>query len=182
MEEKTNKRSEEIREELKGLSPFLSEMQFKKEPFKVPEYYFDSMQLEVLQKIRTEQASSQSNEKASNGFLGSLLNQLSAILQARMALTLASLMILAVASWFLFDGVTQEINTEVNLSELSTQEINEYIETNISDFENQDIIQSLAEVEELSIIPEENVSNGELDHYLDDVIDDIDPQDLEELF
>lgn len=148
----------EIEEELKEISPFLANLKKEmpdKAPFKTPKYYFDTLADKVIEKADTKTQSippPQYGERP-NWFEG-LQQWVATWLQPRYALAFATVTILAVSGWFFMQ---KQQSSDLNFA--TTEEIQQYIQENIDDFDLELIQEhgALAEVE-----PQDNVTEKEL--------------------
>ncbi|MDZ4845468.1 MAG: hypothetical protein SH857_07965 [Chitinophagales bacterium] len=162
---------DDIQKELNELAPKLGSME-KKNLFPVPDYYFQSLPDKLLARVKNEPQPW--TERLEN----SLNRIFSRIFQPRYTVTFAtSLVLLAVAIGFLKKKETD--NGAPQLSQIPTEEIDAYILADLDEFE----IIGLNTTTEISseterIIPD-NISDEELNNYLNDNIDN---QTLEEEF
>ena len=86
------------------------------------------------------------------------------------------MILLAVASFFILNT---ENTTSSQIADLTSDELENYIETNIDDFEEQELLNVLGSVEGESWT-ELEIEDEDLDGYLEEIIDDIDASDLED--
>jgi len=166
-------------EELEELSPFLHQMKEKGDPFKAPQGYFEGLPDQVLARLREEEAPA--TELGMPRSLQGLLDQLGWLLQPRMALAISSVLIILVAAWFLLrpDGAS---STTPDFASLSAEEIQNYIQSNIEDFDEETLMEVAHEPGNINLIPQDAIETEELDQYLDRMIDQMDTRELEELF
>lgn len=161
---------DDIQKELNEFAPKLARME-KKNPFSVPDYYFQSVPDKLLARAKNEPQAW--TERLEN----SLNNIFSRIFQPRYAVTFATfLVLLAVSIGFL--KKKESANVAPQLSQIPTEEIDSYI---LSDFDDYELV-ALNGTDEVTgkenFIPE-NISDEELNNYLNDNIDN---QTLEEEF
>jgi hypothetical protein len=179
MKHKHPNRKNEIKEELNNLSPMLHKLKEQDEPFKVPQGYFNRFQEDLLGQLKeTEQSE---NKAPAPWSFQTLLDQLAWLLQPRMALALSSVLIVLVAGWFLFNKNTESHNQELNFAALSVEEIQQYIDSNLDDFDEETVQQVAQDNQTIQMIPHNGIDTKELDQYLNDMMEDLDPEDLEEL-
>lgn len=160
----------DIRDELNELSPLLSKLD-KREGFQVPPRYFEKLTHEVLQKATTESTPVQTVPQ----WQQSLSNIWAAIWQPKMAMALATITLLVVATTFFFNNGSEVTDPLAELSAISDEELNLYIEEN---FDELDMVlyADINESSEDGLIP----SNLD-DETLNELFDDFDMSEFEEL-
>lgn len=168
-------RKNEIKEELKEHSPFLSKLKEEELPFKVPDRYFQNLQAEVLRQVKAEEAPA----KAQKIWLEQLLEQIKWWLQPRPALALAS-MVLLVAVGLNFLSNNSTATSDFSLADLSEEEIRNYVSDNLDEFDLDLILQVNASDPEWELNPTLDLKDAELEQYLDEIIDEIEEEDLED--
>lgn len=148
----------EIEEELREISPFLAGLKKEipdKEPFRTPKYYFDTLADKVIEKAETKTHTIPPPQYAErpNWFEG-LQQWMAAWLQPRYALAFATITILAIYGWFIMQ---KQQPSDLNFA--TSEEIQEYIQENIDDFDLELIQEhgALADVE-----PKDNATEQEL--------------------
>ena len=172
-----------VRAELETLSPSLLRLKEEPEALKVPAGYFEEMQDEVWQKIKPapELSLPSRADKPSNTLVDWLLAPLQNLLQPRWAMAIATLLLLiAAAVWMIGPGSNGDVDS---FELLSYEEMENYIQQNIDGFDL-DLLLEYTQVEDMSsgLLPETDLfESGELDQYMDEIIDDLDISDLEEL-
>ena len=167
----------EIREELKELSPFLSKLKEKGDGFSVPANYFESLSEEIFDKTGLNSSKAVKHRK---GIFEQFIESLQLILQPRYAMALASIAILLVAGIYFLRPASGNNTQEVAImAELTNEEIGDYINSNIDDFATDLMVE--AETEGIDITPELEADPSEVEEYLDNIIDEIDIDELEEL-
>jgi len=164
------KKKNEIKDELKGLSPFLSEIK-KENAFKVPKDYFKTLPDDVLKQVQvtsntTEQSTTQSS------WLDWLIENIAVLFQPKYAVGFATALILIVASVYFFQNPTDDLDGSAQLSE--------YVEENIDEFDVEMLWEaSVFEGDENYIDETENDAGFEED--LEELINDLDDNELEML-
>lgn len=167
------------------MSPFLSRIKDKGDGFSVPARYFKSLPDEVLRRVGQETA--QAEPKRS--WLDELVLFLRQSWQPRYAVAFAAAVVLLVAGfWVINRHAGTNLNTralaEVQLNDISYDALYSYISTNIDDIESDLIVDSetLSGTEKTlhHLVPKPETE--EVEEYLDDVLDDIDLEDLEDIF
>ncbi|MEZ4958498.1 MAG: hypothetical protein R2830_01645 [Saprospiraceae bacterium] len=178
------KNKEELKEELEGLSPFLTKMKEEGDGFKVPADYFKTLPDEVLNKVQRQGPA----VERSSWFDG-IASFLQMLWQPKYVLAVASAaaILIAAVCFFKKDTPKEEVQpiAAVQVSDIPFEELHEYLSDNIADIDENLIVEaSLSTTEsqttKTTILPK--ATTEELEGYLDDVIDEIDPKDLEDLF
>lgn len=172
---------ERIKKELEELSPLLSELKAKADnPFQVPTNYFQSLQDEVLRKVAQERVETK-KEVPVSGWLDQLIEQLQWLLQPRYAMAMVTVAILIVAGIFFFQP-SDDAFSDMAMSELTEEDIADYIASNIEDFEVDLLVEAMGEEVDPTLLPTPALEEEDLEEYLDDIIDEIDLEELEEFF
>ncbi|MCH8329903.1 MAG: hypothetical protein IH946_00740 [Bacteroidetes bacterium] len=155
-------KKKEILDELREIAPSLSKIE-SKDPFKVPDGYFDNMRSDIQDAIS-------SREKVS--YL-ELFKQL--ILQPRFSIAMAVLLAVVIGGSFLFDGGDNGSgNVYVDIEDTTFDEIAAYIDFNLDDFDETLLYEGSVALNG----PDE--SNGELEEIEDFLLDEIDQQTLQD--
>ena len=169
------KDNQDIRDELNEISPFLAGME-KKQPFKVPAQYFEQLQNDVLQELKAE---AQEDSQPGLSWLDRGIEALLLLLQPRYAVGFASVAILLVAGIYFSSMESDPIsNAESTFADLDIEETQEYIASNIDEFEAEWL---------MDLVSEEDFGNEDLDEgyeddpYLDEIINELNDNELEEL-
>ena len=156
----------EIKKELQELNSTLADHDLKSK-FEVPSNYFNNLQLELIQKLEIKNEDNISRKRKSfwEQFNLPIFRPLIAV---------AGIAILAFGLFFWL----QPNGTDDSLSfqDLSAQEIDNYIESNIEEFE-MDLISSVSSLNDNVFLDDEYI-----DEYLDENIEDFDDQLLDDLF
>ncbi len=183
---------EELKDELNDL-PFLKKMKEQSASgLQVPKHYFKHLPDEVLRKAKEPVP----QPVRQPSWLERVEQIVASWLQPRYALAYASVLALVVAGiWFLNKGVSEanQPMAAVSLQEISDEELFAYVSDNISDFDH-DLVMETAGPELPEIKPQVKTKPSlpkmaapkpeveEMEKYIDEVIDEIDVEDLEELF
>ena len=173
----------DIDNELNELSPFLADlkkgMEKDKEPFRVPKFYFDTLADKVIEKAQPQVVPPQYSTQPSIG--ERVQAWLGLLFQPRYAMALGTVIILAVGGiWFYNSHKISETSlASVQLSEISNDEIHEYIHANIDDFEDQIIEKNETLADNTEGTETINVSEEEINEYLKENIDENDLKALE---
>lgn len=167
----------ETQEELKNISPFLSEIE-KKNSFKVPATYFENLTDDILKEAFPKADRSPVVENKPN-WLDGILENIAILFSPRLAVSLATVAALLVAAFFIFPS---QNNAELlAMDELSFEEVTDYISANIDDFDEDLILEFASEDVSQNIFSPAGIGDEDLDLYFDDIIDEIDEGDLEDL-
>lgn len=161
---------DKIREELEKWSPRLSALkQQSAPPFRVPDHYFHRLTNEIMEQVSLEPQPARPARGPRR------LTGLWALLSPRLAAGLAAVTVLLIAAvlWLRPAGGERQAPPA---TELTTEEMTDYIAAHIDEFELE-MLAAAAGGE--TATPREN---EELDRYLDEIIDDLELEDLEELF
>ena len=166
-----NKKNE-IRDELKKLSPFLSDIK-KENSFKVPQNYFKSLPEKVLEQV---QPTTNTSEKKTTqvGWMERLMENIALLFQPKFAVGFATATILVIAALYFVQKPTDQIDGSYN--SIASQ----YVSENIDEFD----IEMLWEA---SVFEngESNFDNGydinNTDEYFEEIIDELDDSELEKL-
>ncbi|MFK8007801.1 MAG: hypothetical protein AB8H03_15590 [Saprospiraceae bacterium] len=172
------KNKKEIQDELEKLAPSLSKLK-KEEVFDMPENYFNQLPEQILNQI--DFSKTKTTEKtvstSSSSWLDQFTERLAIFFQPKMAIGFAMMiMLLAIASTFILNETNGYVSP---IADLTSDELENYVETNIDDFEVQELLNVLGNEEEVSWT-EMEIEDEDLDEYLEGIIDDIDASDLED--
>ena len=165
------KNKKEIQEELEALAPSFSKMK-KEEGFQVPENYFNDLPNQILEELNLTKEEVSVGEPTN--WWTRIEESLMMLLQPRMAVGLASLILLVVSVFYFQDRGSSEA---IPLAELTTSEAETYLLENLDEFEDE-LLYDLVLQNESTI---ENAENQQLDTYLEEIIDEMDDEMLEEL-
>ena len=171
-------KNEHIDKELEELSPLLRSLKKQRSGFKVPADYFDQLPDVVMDRINEEeQATSTETAPIVSSFLDRLFEQLQILLQPRYALAFASVAVLLIAGIYFFNAPQ---NTQVDvLAEISAEELEDYVMSNVEEFEMEVLLEEMEESE--LDIPSSEDAIPPMDDLLDDIIEDLSDEELEEL-
>ena len=163
---------EDFKKELENLSPNLAKLKAQQSADKpeLPANFFHNMQVEVLGKLKEEMQPVGQVEKAKP-----TSSWWTFLLKPQMSIVFATGLILVVAGIFWIDSTMVE---KTAFAELSEEEILEYIDENIEEFD----ALSLTEITEEEIDFENNLEEEEIDNFLEENIDQINDSDFENLF
>jgi hypothetical protein len=167
---------EDFEEELKNLSPFLSDLkkQKKEDGFKTPKYYFDTLADKVIENAQPK--TEVTPIYVAQPSLATRVSEwLAGLMQPRLALAYATVLFLAVGGFYFFKS-TQKAESCDELACLPQEEIKTYISDNINEFDEEMLIGNaqIAENTEGPLL--KNLDEKEVEQYL---IDNLDDKDLE---
>jgi len=166
------KNKKEIQEELEALAPSFSKMK-KEEGFQVPENYFNNLPDQILEELNLNKEEVIVGEESS--WWTPIAESLMMLFQPRMAIALATLLLL-VASVFYFKN--QGTSEALPIAELTSIDAESYVLENIDEFEDELLYDLVLQTESLTT---EDTEHQELNNYLEEIIDEIDDETLEEL-
>ncbi len=182
------KNSDELRDELND-SPFLKKM--KEQPgegFNVPKHYFQQLPDEVMRQMKQP---APAIVPSGLGWLERIEQFVLGLMQPRYALALASVLVLVAAVVFLKEkNAVNNLSAlaELQLEDISDEELFAYVSNNISDFDRSLVVEASAPEVPESVQPKKPTFKAEvakpdveeMEEYLDEVIDEVDLKDLEE--
>lgn len=169
---KNNKR--EIQDELEKLALSLSKLK-KEEVFEVPENYFSQLPDQILNEIDFSKTRVVTESISTSGnWLNQLTERLAIFFQPKIVIGFAMMILLAVASLFILNN---ENTSGSQIADLTSDELENYIKANIDDFEEQELLNVLGNMEGDSWT---GIEIEDLEGYLEEIIDDIDVSDLED--
>jgi hypothetical protein len=139
----------EYEEELKELSPFLSDLkkQSPREPFRTPRLYFDNLADKVVEQAKNEtvvaKAPPQYNTRPT--VLNRIKSWLSAVLEPRMALSVCTLALILGAGWYVINQQKTPTSGIADSEMVTQEEMHNYIHENIDEFKEEEILLAFAE-------------------------------------
>lgn len=171
---------ENARKELEDLSPRLLKMREQGDGFRLPEDYFQRLQHEVLEKIQTQESTSnQPGAAATPSWLDKLLEQLLLLLQPRLAMGLVTIALLITLGIVWFSQNTSSSSVSAELAKIETTTLNAYIQDNLHEFDTETLLEFASKQEQQSGF--EDLPPAELDEYLDEMIQEMDAETFKEL-
>ena len=161
------KKKNEINDELKNLSPFLSDIK-KENAFKVPENYFKTLPDKVLEQVQT--TTSTSEERATQpGWMERLVEIIAVLFQPKYAAGFATALILVIATVYILQKPADSIDG-------SYSSINEYVSDNIDEFDAEMLWE--ASVFETGENARDELNNENYNDYFEEIIDEIHKNEL----
>lgn len=169
------KSNDKVREELEGLSPLLAKMKKEPDGFKAPDHYFERLTEAVMEQVRYEPAV-QTPAKAA--WYEPLVSAIRRLPRPRYAMGLAGIAILIAVAlrWLNPPAATPA------WSEISTEAMTEYVERNIQEFELDLLVELAPDLERRSILSGTDLEEEALNGYLEEMLDEVEMEDLEEIF
>ncbi len=164
----------DIREELEGLSPFLSKQKNRPEGFEIPKDYFKSLPNMVMDKVKEKPVIYQ---EPSSNWVDEIITMLQGLFQPRYAVAIASVAILLVAGIYFTADSENPAPLTALLSEVPDEALDNYISENIDDFDVALFEEHIDDSENMS--PTLNLDGD--DELLEELLDDLSVEDLEDL-
>lgn len=179
------RKQDDLKQELEELSPLLSKLKVQENPFKTPEGYFAALPDELIARMRTE--APVSSPPVRRSWAERLTEFLQSLLQPRIAVAFASVLVLIVAGlyWLRPENTNSEAPGQMALiADLSVEEVSDYITENIEAFEEEDLIVAVVEsgVGVENTLPEMGLNAADVNDYMEKAIQEMDEEDLESLF
>jgi len=176
-------KNQEIQKELETISPLLAKLRKKDSGFVVPENYFQNLSEEILNNTSiSSNTTLAEKENSQHNWFDSLISALQLLLQPRYAMTVAVIGLLIVAGVFWLQPKGTGLSTEVAWSDITTEEMTGYIEANIHEFEVSSLVELAPDIERQSILHNADIEEETLDGYLKEIIEEVEFEDLENLF
>jgi hypothetical protein len=169
---------EDLRKELQSLSPFLELLKTEKEGFKTPENYFDTLADEVFWKMRTEPELT-TVIPPRKYWRTQLEEGLKIFLQPRWALALASVLLILGTSIFFIRPFFQPRDA---FAQLSQDEIHQYLMNHAQELDRETLVEITEQHHANAQIDPLLLPEGNIDQYLDEISNDLDPETLEKIF
>jgi hypothetical protein len=176
------KRPDDIRKELEELSPRLLNIKEQGEGFNLPPNYFQTLQNQVLEKLKADEPAHVNNSVATGpSWWDQVKAQLQFLLQPRWALSLATIALLVSfgLGWMLQQNQADGSKLNTELAKLDQQTLDAYIQDNLHEFDTETLLE-FASIQ--GIRPNfDELAPEELDQYLDQLIQDLDEETIKEL-
>lgn len=177
------KRSDNVQEELESLSPFLAKLRKEDPGFKVPEGFFQHLTGEIMEQVRLMPAPMvDSGKGGAKAWRPPFIAVWRMLRQPGYALALASVIVLVMAGLFWLRPQPGNYAGSVAWSDISTQEMTEYVEENIQEFELELLVELAPGLEQRSILSGTGIETDMLDEYLEDILNEVEIEELENLF
>ncbi len=169
------KNQNDIQKELQELSPLLAKLKAKAQKPEVPENYFQSLPNQVWEQIKLQPAPQR--PVAPPNAWERLLSYFQMLLQPRVAVSLATFVILITAGvYFLNNNMPTTDNQD-----LTAEEITAYINDNLSQFDTEMLMNATSDLSDHSILPQSEFSEEEMNLMMEEIIKDLDTKALEEM-
>lgn len=173
------KERENVRKELKELSPFLSKLKETGRPegFDVPPTYFRELPDRLLERAKKEKRPATSPTP----WLPQLAEALSWLFQPRYAAGLATVAALIIAGLLIYDQADAPPSPANMFNALTPEEVHAYIQSNLEEFEEEMVIEAAEEFQELSFLPSTTLDDEDLEEYYEELLRELDEESIEEL-
>lgn len=171
---------EDIKKELEDISPFLSKLRKEPAGFSIPDGYFQQLTAEIMEKA----GASSEMIPTTTIWYKRLPNVLSAFFNSvyRPWVAISAFLIVVTLTWFFIQKDSNDSNLAFQNSDLTYSDLTQYVHENIDEFDTEMLIKALSKEEDISLLPYLQLSNKETDEVFEELIDEIDIQDLEDLF
>jgi len=179
------RKQDDLKQELEELSPLLQKLKAQDNPFKTPEGYFASLPDEIITRLRSAEQPQRAPARLS--WTDRLLGFLETLMQPRLAVGLATVALLIAAGVFWLRPENSGAPSEQQLallSELSAEEVSDYITENIETFEEDELVLAATEsgIEVENSLPAIDLDSQAIEDYMEEAIQEMDQEDLESLF
>jgi hypothetical protein len=173
---------DDLRKELEELSPHLLKLKEQGEAFRLPDYYFQTLQAQVFEKIQTEESAAGTRKVLpGSNWLNQIMEQLQVLMQPRWALSLATMaLLIAIGIGWMYQqnqATNQNLNTE--LAKLDPQTLDAYIQDNLYEFDTETLMEFASKKD--SQLNFDEMNPEELDQYLDENLQELDEETIKEL-
>ena len=173
------KNREEIQKELQELSPFLAKIKAQTQEPIVPENYFHALPNQIWEQIKLQPASERIVKQPGIG--ERFWNALQSVLQPRVAVSLATFVVVLLAGVYFFKPDSTSVVASADEQELTAEDITNYINNNIHQFDTELLMQATADLPDQSILPGNEFSEEEIDQMMKELIQDVDESTLEKM-
>jgi hypothetical protein len=170
------KNKDDIQKELQELSPFLSKLKAQEKQPEVPENYFYALPDQLWEQIKLQPAPERFVQQPSAW--ERFLRSVQILLQPRIALSLATFAALVVAGIYFLQPQTTTSSTS---GDLTAEDITNYIDNNLHEFDTDLLIQATADLPNQSLLPTENLSDDDIDAMMKELVKEVDEKTIEEL-
>ena len=161
----------EIKDELKKISPFLSKIK-KEDAFKVPENYFQSLPDQILEQIRDNKNLFE-KERSQVTWPDQLMKYIAVLFQPKVAATFATVVALILAAVYFSQKPTDQLDG-------TDQSVTNYVAENIDEFDAEMLWEtSIYEFEENN--PNDKLQETNFDEFFEEIIYELDDSELEQL-
>ena len=176
------KNTDNLKDELRGLSPFLWEQKRQPEGYKVPGDYFRSLADEIIKRPELKPARRQTQPEKSTWW-ETWAAALHSLRQPRYALAFATVALLLVAGIYYCPPpvATSSLMTKVTLDEVPGEVLEGYISENIDEFEEELLSEELTRSTNNAALPKPELHLTD-DELIDELIQNLNIDDIEELF
>ncbi len=167
-------KKEEVQKELQALSPLLARMKAQEPKLEVPENYFEALPDQVWEQIKLMPQP----ERVQPGWWARLQANVQVLLQPRIAVGLATFVVLIVAGIYFLKPTT---SSDDPFARLTAEEVTAYMAQNAEEFEPSMLLEAMGNSSNMSILSGSEFNDEEIDQLLDDVVEQLDDESLEDL-
>ncbi len=161
----------DIHNELNELSPFLADKLKAKDGFVVPDNYFETLSENILKETVPIQEPLKAHSTVSvpkESLMDRLANAIQALLQPRMAMGFASVLLLLFAGIYFFQ---QDTKTADPFITFSASDVEKYIEENIDRYDINSLVEAdILQSDDFDFNDVDQMKQDEIDTYLDDIL------------
>lgn len=185
---------EDIYNELESISPFLANLKKQNsshEELKTPPLYFETLTDKIIQEAKKQEstvvvdsrtiAHQPTPQPTIPPFWQTVRLWIEALIQPRYAVGFAMALVLLTTGWWFFNNKNSNtaITENVEIAQISHDEIHNYIHDNIDDFDEELFFNSPDLVDTEGVSHEINVNDEDIEKYLEENIDEKDLKELE---
>ena len=174
------KKQDNLKDELREVSPFLHDLKQKDDGFRLPENYFEQMESDFFKNIDAIGARRMPQKTAPAGWWAWLAQ----FWQPRLAWALAGILVLAVAGWWHFGKPTAATDTQMAIVptvDLTEEDAEAFVMANAHEFEPAQLApenpEELPHYLQESPYQDTDITPKEIEHLLEEMSD----EELEEL-
>jgi hypothetical protein len=181
------KKDDNIKEELKNISPFLASLRKPDEGFEVPKDYFQNFESNLMARIKAEEAVEAWGISETEQPLMPNLNWLQSIwawmTQPQIGVSLLAMVVIVGIGFAVFQineknaAQFADLSTDEALASLNVDDVSQYVEDNVDDFSEELLISNLENIVEKNIttLPvETELQINEIQEYIEDNIGEFD--------
>lgn len=146
----------------------------------MPANYFNDLQEDLWKQVRpTPKVQTEAPRKS---WLDDLAFTLAGLFQPRMALSLASLLLLLTAGWYFLQPTNSTTESMMAQTDTALEDAADYLASHIDEFDSDLLMQLELEDEEFGQTSENSVGEeDEFDAYFDELLNQLDTDELEQL-
>ncbi len=171
-----------IEEELRELSPRLADLRKQDDGMRVPEHYFENLESEIFKNL--DEIGARRKPISQPSPVGKLTAWMAGFWQPKFAIGLAAVLVLGFSAWWFFrPNSSAAVNSELAMTQISEDEIENFVLENVQQFDPGQLAPEIVEVEipsstdEVDDVKIENLKAADEQFLLDGMTD----SELEEL-